>query len=221
MSKEKVGCLGVIAIALAFFWLVGFIGNHSDWIRAKCGSISMGFCSAREDACERCSAWGRRIKGCWQERKDRVEAEKEAAEQAEAARVAEIEKERAAEKREMTLREFALKESPVLWKSVVQMRKDIAEQDVRIESLRKSIKDMDEDPDQDPDYAELKLQRSKMQGQLDEVISKLKKAYIESCKYQATMGKDERSVFERNATAEGADEADAAGKRYGEMRKMK
>ena len=175
MSKEKVGCLGVIAIALAFFWLVGFIGNHSDWIRAKCGSISMGFCSAREDACERCSTWGRRIKGCWQEHKDRVEAEKEAAEQAEAARVAEIEKERAAEKREMTLREFALKESPVLWKSVVQMRKDIAEQDVRIESLRKSIKDMDEDPDQDPDYAELKLQRSKMQGQLDEVISKLKK----------------------------------------------
>lgn len=161
------------------------------------------------------------MRGRWQTHKNRIAAEKAAQEQVEAERRAEEERVRAAERKEMTLREFALKESPVLWKSVVQMRKDIAEQDVRIASLQKSIRDMGEDPEMDSDVTELKAQRGKMQTALDEVTAKLKKAYIESCKYQATLGQKEWSDFKRNATEEGAAEAEAAELRYGEMRKSK
>lgn len=222
MNREmRNGCIGIVLLVLGFFWAVGFIGNHCDWIKAKCSSAGAGFNSARADAAERCSAWGERMRGRWQAHKDRIAAGKAAQEQVEAERRAEEERLQAAERKEMTLREFALKESPVLWKSVVQMRKDIAEQDVRIASLQKSIRDMGEDPEMDSDVTELKAQRGKMQTALDEVTAKLKKAYIESCKYQATLGQKEWSDFKRNATEEGAAEAEAAELRYGEMRKSK
>ena len=210
MSDMRYGCLGIVLIFLGFFWLVGFIGNHCDWIRAKCNSVSAGFHSARADALE-----------CWEAHKSKVAAEKEAERREEENRRIAAEQRRAAEHKEDTLREFALRESPVLWKSVVQMRKDIAEQDARLESLAKSIRDMGEDPESDADYLELGRQHDRMKIALNGVLAKLKDAYIESCKYQATMGQKECSVFKHNATEDGEAEAEAAELRYGEMRKTK
>lgn len=60
-----------------------------------------------------------------------------------------------------------------------------------------------------------------MQGELDNVIAALKRAYVESRKYEATLGQNKRTEFERNAKEKGLDEAAAAVRRYEEMRRQK
>lgn len=182
-----------------FFWCVGFLGNHEQQIKS-----ALDACVVKIKA--GVSSWSERRERRKQERAEQIEKERQ--KQSEAAI-------------ESILKDFAMKESPVLWKSVMQMRKDIAEQDMRLDRLCKAFRDVGENPEADNDCANLKQQREEMQGELENVIAALKRAYVESRKYEATLGQSKRTEFERNAKEKGLDEAAAAVRRYEEMRRQK
>lgn len=209
MKIQRKGYL--IVILLAFFWLVGFIGNRFEWVRKNCHSVKSSYRSARTNTARD-----------WRIQKDRraqEEASAKMAEEASRQKREMVEAQRqASEQKEKALREFALKESPVLWRSVVQMRRDIAEQDRRIGELAQALRMMGNDPEADMDYQKFVEQRVRLQASLDGVLEKVKEAYIASCKFATAMGRKERAAFEEHATKEGAVEAEATSSRYNNMR---
>ena len=228
MSDQSTACgLGVTAILVAL-WGVGCVGNRSEWMKEKCNSPSTAYTAAKQSAAD---SWAERKAAAREKRAaaDREElakrreaetaAERAKREAEERARLEEIKRKQ--ERQERLLREFAIKESPVLWQSVVQMRKDIGEQDVRIVKLERTITDMGEDPSVDEDCLRLRQQRTELQAQLKRVMEKIKEAYIKSVKYETALGHKELQNFNTNASEHGADEADAAGAKYDKMRMEK
>lgn len=199
MNKKATHIVVWTFVVVLFFWCVGFLGNHEQQIKS-----ALDACVVKIKA--GVSSWSERRERRKQERAEQIDKERQ--KQSEAAI-------------ESILKDFAMKESPILWKSVMQMRKDIAEQDMRIERLCKAFRDIGENPEADNDCTNLKRQREGMQGELDNVITALKLAYVESRKYEATLGQNKRTEFERNAKEKGLDEAAAAVRRYEEMRRQK
>ena len=118
-------------------------------------------------------------------------------------------------------RSFALKESPLLWKSIQELRASIKTQNAQLARLQKTFVDLKMDAGQDTDYLALIKERDGMVRRLIAVEAELDKAFLASVKYEATLSSHEKNRFETLANEDGMVEAQQAHQRFDEMRKIK
>lgn len=154
------------------------------------------------------------VTGCAVERV--AEREKVAERQAKESEVArrEFEKEEAR-------RAFALKESPVLWKTIEDLKSRIRVQNEKLDKLKRTFDDLGMNANEDNDYVCLVRERDAMVKRLMEVNTELDQAYLAAIKYEVTRGKAEKEDFERKAAEDGVAEAAQSRAKYNELRKSK
>lgn len=150
----------------------------------------------------------------------RQQEEAEARTKAERARQAREAAQREAAK-ESKLRNFALKEAPVLWQTYQNLQAAISSQDQKIEDLRKTLTEFDMNPDSDSDFQRICSLRDEMIGSLKTMHAKIEDAYLASRKYEATPSKKEYAELRRKLLEDGLQEAEAAERRFKEMRNVK
>ena len=154
------------------------------------------------------------VTGCAVERA--AEREKVAERQTKESEVARREFEK-----EESRRTFALKESPVLWKTIEDLKSRIQEQNGKLDKLKRTFDDLGLAADEDSDYLTLVRERDAMVGRLAEVNRELDQAYLAAVKYEVTRGKAEKVDFERKALEDGVSEAAQSRAKYDELRKSK
>ncbi len=118
-------------------------------------------------------------------------------------------------------RTFALKESPVLWKTIEELKAKIVEQNGKLDRLKKTFDDLGMCAEKDGDFQLLQKDRDDMVKRLCAVEAELDRAFLASVKYEVTRGKQEREAFERSATDDGLTEALGARKKFETLRKDK
>ena len=155
-----------------------------------------------------------KITGNDKESIERREKERRDAAEKDAAEKASFEKEDAR-------RTFALKESPLLWKTIQELKSNIIEQNGKLAKLEKTFADLGMDKNADSDYRGMVEERDEMIKKLREVEDALDKAYLESVKYEVMRGKKERDDFERKASEDGISEAANSRQKYNDLRKLK
>ena len=146
------------------------------------------------------------------ERRKREEAaRREAAQQKEAAAKRE-------EAKADKLRTFALRDAPVIWKAHEQLKAAIVEQDVRIKDLAMTLKEFDKNPETDSDYLAICAARGEMETSLKGIRRKLEEAYLAYCRFKATPSHKEYEELMRKALDDGMQAADAATRKFEQMK---
>ncbi|MDO5317695.1 MAG: hypothetical protein Q4G65_03625 [bacterium] len=128
---------------------------------------------------------------------------------------------RRAFEKEEARRAFALKESPVLWKTIEDLKARIREQNGKLNKLKRTFDDLGMSANEDNDYISLVRERDEMVGRLAEVNRELDRAYLAAVKYEVTRGKAEKVDFERKAREDDVSEAAQSRAKYDELRKSK
>ena len=140
----------------------------------------------------------------------------------EAARREAAQKKEAAAKREEAkadkLRTFALRDAPVIWKAHEQLKAAIVEQDVRIKDLAATLKEFDKNPETDSDYLAICAARGEMETSLKGIRRKLEEAYLAYCRFKATPSHKEYEELMRKALDDGMQAADAATRKFEQMK---
>ncbi len=119
------------------------------------------------------------------------------------------------------LREFALKESPVLWETIQAMKAEIQIQDENIEKYKAAAKAANEVYKTKPDFIKSCGMRNQMVRSYRRVMEQLNTAYLMKKQYDATPAKSEYKRIMRQALDDGVAEAQKAGERYEELKKMR
>ena len=165
------------------------------------------------------------VKGCREERRQAQMEERRLQEEAaaqEAAARERAERERKAEEakaaREEKLRAFSLKEAPLLWKTYQNLQAEISSQDAKIEDLRKALVEFEQDPDKDADFQQICALRDQMVDALKTMRAKMEDAYLASRKYAATPSRKDYDKLRRKHLEDGLREAEAAVRKFDEMR---
>ena len=154
----------------------------------------------------------RRAAADTEERRKREEAaRREAAQQKEAAAKRE-------EAKADKLRTFALRDAPVIWKAHEQLKAAIVEQDVRIKDLAETLKEFDKNPETDSDYLAICAARGEMETSLKGIRRKLEEAYLAYCRFKATPSHKEYEELVRKALDDGMQAADAATRKFEQMK---
>lgn len=123
--------------------------------------------------------------------------------------------------REEKIRAFALKEAPGLWTAYQNLQSEIEVQNQKIVELRKTLADFDLDPESDPDFRHICSLRDDMDGSLKVMRVKMEDAYLASRKYEATPTRADYAELRRKLLEDGLQEAEAASRRYNQMRNAK
>ena len=144
-------------------------------------------------------------------RKREDAARREAAQQREAAAKRE-------EAKADKLRTFALRDAPVIWKAHEQLKAAIVEQDVRIKDLAATLKEFDKNPETDSDYLAICAARGEMETSLKGIRRKLEEAYLAYCRFKATPSHKEYEELMRKALDDGMQAADAATRKFEQMK---
>ena len=122
---------------------------------------------------------------------------------------------------EEALREFALRESPAIWRTVQQLRTEVAERRKAIAQLRTDLQEFGTNPDSDPDYLKFCQDVDAMLDSLAGIFVNLEKAYIAAKKFEATPGRNDYEATMRAALEGGTKDAENAIRRFKEMRDKK
>lgn len=136
----------------------------------------------------------------------------------EAAQAAE---ERRVFEKEDARRSFALRESPVLWQTIEDLKSRIVDQNGRLAKLKKTFDDLGMAAASDKDYQQMVEERDAMVKRLRQVEDELDRAYLESVKYEVTQGRRAKVEFDRHAREDGLAEAEISRQKYESMRKNK
>ena len=116
------------------------------------------------------------------------------------------------------LRSFALRDAPVIWKAHEQLKEAIVEQDVRIKDLAATLKEFDKNPETDSDYLAICAARGEMETSLKGIRRKLEEAYLAYCRFKATPSHKEYEELMRKALDDGMQAADAATRKFEQMK---
>lgn len=116
------------------------------------------------------------------------------------------------------LRTFALRDAPVIWKAHEQLKEAIVEQDVRIKDLAATLKEFDKNPETDSDYLAICAARGEMETSLKGIRRKLEEAYLAYCRFKATPSHKEYEELMRKALDDGMQAADAATRKFEQMK---
>lgn len=222
MRVNGIGCGGLILliIIIVLIWNIGgcIIGKIWDEtqevIAERHAKQEVADAQARErmarEASEKATAEVRAAE------RRRVEAEEEEA------RRKELFRKEAAVKHEAAkfdkLRTFALSDAPGIWRAYQQLEAAIAEQDMRIKDLSATLREFDKDPEKDADYKAICAARSEMAGSLEDIRRKLEEAYLAYCRFKVTPNHKEYAELMRKALDDGAQVADAATRKFEQMK---
>lgn len=122
---------------------------------------------------------------------------------------------------ERKMMEFAIRESPSLYKAVETLKAKIEVQEGRIKELKSALELLDKNPMDDPDYVAFQEDLRQMEKRLADVKEQIKAAYFASLKYNAQPSTRETADFERTATKEGVEDAVSIRKKYEAMKEQK
>ena len=119
------------------------------------------------------------------------------------------------------LRDFAMKESPQISKTIQQLNGEISDSIVRLKKLRAEMLEFDRNPDADEDYKALKVGLRELQRAYDAIFDKLEDAYIAAKKYEASPSRKDYHEMMKRAFEDGVQDANMATERYKEMTRQK
>lgn len=105
------------------------------------------------------------------------------------------------------VRDFALKESPLLWKTYQYLTQAIGDQDKRIAELRKTLEMFRGDADKDADLRKLLQTRNELVRSRNIIKAKLDEAYLQSRKFAAAPNRKEFEQQKDKSVKEGLAEA--------------
>ena len=164
----------------------------------------------------------------------RVEAlndsrKKEGARQEEEARkrdLAEKESKRAEEealrqKKRDLVRDFVLKEAPSTWEAFQALESECESVKAQVAELKKTLESFNKNADDDNDYNGAKKKLAEMDQTRDTLWKAMERAYIQYCKFKASVGDAELAELSKSATAAAVKEADVAKERYRAMSQTK
>ena len=119
------------------------------------------------------------------------------------------------------LRDFAMKESPQISKTIQQLSGEISDSIVRLKKLRAEMLEFDRNPDADEDYKALKAGLMELQRAYDTIFDKLEDAYIAAKKYEASPSRKDYQQMMKRAFEDGIQDANMATERYKAMTRQK
>lgn len=147
------------------------------------------------------------------ERKRKASEERQLLDSADQIRRLKIETERS-NRLEDELRTFALKESPVLWQTLQDLRSKADVQNDALELLRQSFSERGVSPAGDCEYVRVLQTRNRLVRLTAAVEDKIEEAYLMACKFRATPTKVEFEQACRKALKDGVEEAERARRFY-------
>ena len=203
LKKLGVGCLGI----LLFFWFVvpaiRFVSAYLRGVKEDYDTRVAQRVAERDAAAER-----QRL----EEQRLMAETARKAEEDArEASRL----------KREERLRNFSMKEAPVLWTVYQDLQGAIVEQDKRIANLAKTLEAFNKNPREDADYMRICSMRDEMVSARDSMRTKIEDAYLAFCKFQATPSRKDYDDLRKKTLEDGIKAAEITARRFDEMRSIK
>lgn len=240
MRVNGIGCGGLVGICIliVIIWNVGGYIISSIWdgtqeiLAERHVKQELADARAREKAAQKViedavaearAAEARRVEAETAER-----CRREAAEAAEHRRREEAERreaaarKEAAAKREATkfekLRTFAVSDAPSIWRAYQDLDAAIAEQDMRIKDLAAALREFDKEPEKDADYLVICSVRGEMADSLKVIRKNLEEAYFAYCRFKATSNHKEYAELMRKALDDGAQAADAATRKFEQMK---
>ena len=119
------------------------------------------------------------------------------------------------------IRDFALREAPSMWNAYQRLGTEIDVQARKIEDLRKDMVDFGRDPDADAGFRQLMGNLQEMRRMRAGLMEKMENAYLAKAKYDATPGHGDTEALWKKAQEDGIQEAEAAERRFLEMKESK
>ena len=119
------------------------------------------------------------------------------------------------------VRDFALKEAPLLWKTYQYLTEAVGDQDKRIAELRKTLEMFGGNADKDADLRKLAQTRNELVRSRNIIRAKLDEAYLQSRKFAAAPNRKEFEQQKDKSVNEGLAEAKRTLTRIKEMKQPK
>ena len=122
---------------------------------------------------------------------------------------------------EEKLRDFAMRESPRLWRAVLDLRGELSVRREGLDELRRDLREFGRDPDADVDYRRFVRQREEVGTALVKVFRALEEAFIAAKKLEVEPNHPEMERRVRAALESGTSEAERLARHYMAMREDK
>lgn len=119
------------------------------------------------------------------------------------------------------LRAFALRESPLLWKTIVELQAECRTREISLRNLCDEMRGFGRDPESDVDCVKLQRECDDIKETINGVFVRLEEAYITYKKFEARPGEKDYSEIIHKSLEEGIQEAELAERRYRDMSKIK
>ena len=116
------------------------------------------------------------------------------------------------------IKTFALKEMPSAWATYQSLQSEIDVQNGKIDDLSNSLRAFDRNPERDEDFLRIRGLRDDMVQTCDTLWKRLEDAYLASKKFEAAPTSGNNKELLKRALEDGISEADAAAKKFQEMR---
>ena len=116
------------------------------------------------------------------------------------------------------IKTFALKEMPSAWETYQSVQSEIDVQNGKIEDLANSLRAFGRVPEQDEDFLRIRGLRDDMIRIRDTLWKKLEDAYFAARKFEAAPTNKDNKELLKKALEDGIGEADAAARKFKEMR---
>ena len=119
------------------------------------------------------------------------------------------------------IRDFALREAPSMWEAYQRLGTEIDVQAHKIEDLKKEIVGFGRDPNANAGFNQLVFNLEDMRRMRDSLMKKMEAAFLAKAKYDATPGHGDTEALWKKAQEDGIQEAEAAERRFLEMKESK
>ena len=119
------------------------------------------------------------------------------------------------------LQDFAIKESPEVWRIIQTMRAEISTNGAKLKQLRNELLEFDRNPDADEGYKSLDNGLREFSRAYDALLDSLEEAYIAYKKFEASPSHKDYQDVMKHAIENGIQEATMATERYKTMSRQK
>ena len=162
-----------------------------------------------------------KINGCVENARAAREAKIKQEQEARMAEVKRIEIARQAQERSDRIWAFTEKEDPALCNAYRRLKVELENQNKRIDELRDAFRKFGKSPDTDPDYKRICKMRDEMTSTLQTMRTKMEDAYLAFRKFEASPSRKDNAELYQKILQDGMREAEAAQRRFDEMRRNK
>ena len=119
------------------------------------------------------------------------------------------------------LQDFAIRESPEIWRIIQSMRAEISTNDEKLKQLRNELLEFDRDPNADEGFKSLENGLRELRHAYETLLDRLEEAYIALKKFEASPSRKDYQDVMKCAIENGIQEATMATERYKAMSRQK